>query len=368
MASSTASTGSPLARGLRVELADQGHRAALAQPVHEALDAGVDDDLGLRHRRLPAGLALLHHGGEVVDGVEVHVLQGLDLGLDVARYRQVDHEHRAVPALAQGALDRAQADQRQGAGGAAHHDVEVAQPRGQVGQPHRLAAEARGEPFAALGGAIGDGDRFRLAGGEMRRGQLDHLAGTDEQDARLAQVLEELAGQAHGGGGHADGMRADLGGGAHFLGDGEGALEQLVERAAQGASGLGGAHGVLHLAEDLRLAQHHRIESARDTEGVTRDGVVVQGVGVRAQHVAADAAAVGQPADGVVERGLVVRHPVDLGAVAGRDDRGLDLGVAAGGEGLAQAVEGRGDLVDRERETTAQIERRGRVVQAEGPD
>ncbi len=34
---------------------------------------------------------------------------------------------------------------------------------------------------------------------------------------------------------------------------------------------FGGAHGVLHLAEDLRLAQHHGIEPAGHAEGVARD-------------------------------------------------------------------------------------------------
>ena len=51
------------------------------------------------------------------------------------------------------------------------------------------------------------------------------------------QVLEELPGEPNRRGRHADGVRADLGGGAHFLGDREGALEQLVQRAAEGAGG-----------------------------------------------------------------------------------------------------------------------------------
>jgi hypothetical protein len=70
--------------GLGVELADEGHRAAggvaLVQPVHEALHAGVDDGLGLRHGGLAAGLAGLHHLGQVVDGVQVDVVQLLDSG------------------------------------------------------------------------------------------------------------------------------------------------------------------------------------------------------------------------------------------------------------------------------------------------
>jgi hypothetical protein len=182
-----------------------------------------------------------------------------------------------------------------------------------------------------------------------------------------AQVFEQLAGQAHGGGGHADGVRADLGGGAHFLGDGERALEQLVQRAAQRAGGFGRAHGVFHLAEDLRFAQHHRVEPAGHAEGVARGLVVVQGVGMRAQQGRGHAAALRQPAEGVVERD-VLGGAIDLRAVAGGDDRGLDLGVVAGGKGTAQALQRRGDLVERERETTAQIERRGRVVQAKSPD
>ncbi|MCY1533162.1 hypothetical protein D9M68_684750 [compost metagenome] len=163
-------------------------------------------------------------------------------------------------------------------------------------------------------------------------------------------------------------MRADLGGGAHFLGDRERALEQLVERAAERAGGFGRAHGVFHLAEDLGFAQHHGVEPAGHAKGVARGFVVVQGVGVRAQQGGGHAAALGQPAEGVVERD-VLGGAINLGAVAGRDDRGLDLRVAAvAGERAAQAVQRRGDLVERERETTAQIERRGRVVQAESPD
>ncbi len=82
---------------------------------------------------------------------------------------------------------------------------------------------------------------------------------------------------------------------------------------------LGGAHRVLHLAEDLGFAEHHRIEAAGHAEGMARDLAVVQGVGMRAQQGGGHAAALGQPADRVVDRGMV-GGAVDLGAVAGRDD------------------------------------------------
>lgn len=118
----------------------------------------------------------------------------------------------------------------------------------------------------------------------MGGGQLDHLARADEQDADLAQVLEQIARQPHGGG-HADAVRADFGGTAHFLGHGKAALEELVQRLAQGTGLLGGTHGVLHLAQDLRFPQHHGIQPACHPESVARGFVALQHVGVAAQFL-----------------------------------------------------------------------------------
>jgi hypothetical protein len=106
---------------------------------------------------------------------------------------------------------------------------------------------------------------------------------------------------------------------------------------------------------------------AGDAEGMARRLVVVQRIGMRAQQGRGDAAALGQPLDRVVER-QVLGGAVDLGAVAGRDDGGLHVGMPVGAEGTPQALQRGGNLVDREREPTAQVKRRGRVVQAESPD
>jgi hypothetical protein len=83
----------------------------------------------------------------------------LDFGLDVARHGQVDHEHGAVAALER-ALDRAQTDDGQRAGGAADHGVKLVQAVGQVAQAHHFAAKAAGQLFAALQRAVGNGDGF----------------------------------------------------------------------------------------------------------------------------------------------------------------------------------------------------------------
>ena len=81
---------------------------ALVTPVLDVL-AGVDDDFGLCDGGLALVFAALYHAGEVVHGVEVHVVQLLDFGFDVARHGQIDHEHRPVPPRLQRAFDGAEA-------------------------------------------------------------------------------------------------------------------------------------------------------------------------------------------------------------------------------------------------------------------
>ena len=104
-----------------------------------------DDDLGLDHRSLARIQAALDDLGEVVHGVQEDVVQFADFGFDVARHGQVDHEHRAVPARLERALDHAQADDRQRAGGAGDDDVVLRQLLGQFVQADGMAVEALGQ-------------------------------------------------------------------------------------------------------------------------------------------------------------------------------------------------------------------------------
>src|SRR3546814_6354742 len=57
-------------------------------------------------------------------------------------------------------------------------------------------------------------------------------------------------------------MRADGGLRTDFFGHRESALKKLMQQSAQRAGLLGRAHGVFHLTENLRLAQHHGIQPA----------------------------------------------------------------------------------------------------------
>src|SRR5690606_41481948 len=48
----------------------------------------------------------LHHAAQVVDRIQVHVGQAADLGFDVARHGQVDHDHGLVAARARSPFDQ----------------------------------------------------------------------------------------------------------------------------------------------------------------------------------------------------------------------------------------------------------------------
>ncbi len=112
----------------------------------------------------------------------------------------------------QRALDGTEADDRQRARGARDDDVELGEPCRQVGEREGRRREARAELVGARSQrAVGDRDRARMARREVGRRELDHLARADEQHLGLAQVLEQLRGEAHRGRRHADRMAADLG-------------------------------------------------------------------------------------------------------------------------------------------------------------
>ncbi|SOZ14370.1 hypothetical protein CBM2609_A170033 [Cupriavidus taiwanensis] len=355
-----------------LQLTDDRHHAAGFQPVHEVLHTAFDDGFGLGHRGLAQGVAFAHDGAEVVDGIEEDVVQARDFGLDVARHGQVDHHDGAVLAPLDRALDRSQADDRQRAGGARHHDVELMQALAQVRQADRvggqaLAAELLGQLLAALHSAVGHHDLARLLRGKVGGAQFDHLARANKQHALGRDAFEDPLRQPHRGRGHRHRMRADLGLAAHFLGHREGPLEQLVQVRAERAGFAGGAHRVLELAQDLGLAQHHRIEPAGHAEGVPHGFGLRQRVQVRRQLRGRHVVMLRQPAQGVLEairaRRQHVGGTVDFGAVAGGQDGGF--GAAAPRQVGAQRAQRRLDLLERKRHPLAQRDGCRSVIDAD---
>ncbi len=174
------------------------------------------------------------------------------------------------------------------------------------------------------------------ADAEGADGEFAHLAGADDDEPFFREVLEDLLREARGHRRYRDVLLAERGRGVDALRDGEGLLEQPVEDAARGARGLGGEVGVLHLPDDLRLAEDHGVQARRHAEEVAdrvAPLVVIEGGG---EGVGGDAVALRQHLGDRrrLGRGSVV-HRIEFDAVAGREDDHL-----LRGEGLLQLGEG----------------------------
>jgi hypothetical protein len=192
--------------------------------------------------------------------------------------------------------------------------------------------------------------------------QFDGLAGADQQHLLLRQVLEDLLRQAHGGIRHRHGAGADRGVGAHLLGDREGLLEQAVQDLAGDTDLVRGGERALHLPEDLRLAEHQRVEPGGHAERVLHGLLVGVQVEVRLDVVGRQAVEVAEPADRLAAVALV-EAAIHLGAVAGREDRGLVHAAARG-----EVMQCFGQALGRERRLLADRDRGGLVIDAEGEE
>jgi hypothetical protein len=118
----------------------------------------------------------------------------------------------------------------------------------------------------------------------------------------------------------------------------------------------------LHLAEDLRFAQHHRVQAGGDAEGVAHGLTVGQHVQMRVELPRGKPLAMCQPPG--QRRGHLTRllgGAIDFGAVAGRQDRpfGHQRAQAAAhvGQRFAQPLPRKGN-------TLAHRDRRGGVIQS----
>jgi len=217
----------------------------------------------------------------------------------------------------------------------------------------------------ALERAVGDHQPLGRLRREMRGGEFDHLARADEQHVQIGDLGEDAFGEFDRGGGHADRMGADLGLGAHLFGDRERALEQLVEQGADGAGFVGRTHRLLHLAEDLRFAEHHRIEAAGHAECMADRVLLGQRIQMGRDLFGLELVVIGQPFRdlrmGVGDRSGIERA-IQLGAVAGRDN-GRFLHRLP--ERRAQARQRAADRFGRETHALADRKRCGVMVESE---
>ena len=93
-----------------------------------------------------------------------------------------------------------------------------------------------------------------------------------------------------------------------------------VQLRAERAVFFGDAHCILHLAENLRLADDHRIKSAGDTEGMTNCVRLIVGIEIWRQIGTVDLVIARQPVDDQFRR---FGRTIDFGTVAGGENRHL---------------------------------------------
>ena len=185
-----------------------------------------------------------------------------------------------------------------------------------VAAPKLAAASCR-----ALGRPVRDGElRDPAAGGGLQRLEAD-APGADDERALLSEIAERPRSERerHRAGGR--GVRADRGLGAGAAaGRDRGAEEQREHRAC----GRGRARRVLRvpdLAEDLRFAEHERVEPRGDAAEVPADVLARVDVEVVDEQLAVDAVALREHVDQLLARALdpVREVRVELDAVAGRE-------------------------------------------------
>src|SRR5271166_2965830 len=102
----------------------------------------------------------------------------------------------------------------------------------------------------------------------MTRSQLAHFACAHQEDGTPLQRSEDLTGQIDSHRGDGDRVRTDSGFRSRLLGGGKGTLQQMFKLAADGSLSARHGKGLFHLAEDLRFAYHHGVETGRQPEQV----------------------------------------------------------------------------------------------------
>ena len=116
------------------------------------------------------------HFLQVVDIVEEDVVQVVDRGLDIARHRDIDQEHRLVAAGGDDALHLFLVQDVVRRAGAGDQDIDLRQHGGEARVLDRRALEELGHFHGALMRAVGDEDVGGAGAAQVARGEFAHLA------------------------------------------------------------------------------------------------------------------------------------------------------------------------------------------------
>ena len=227
-----------------------------------------------------------------------------------------------------------------------------------------LGVRPLGERPRVLERAVHDAHRPDPALAQMLHGEGGHRARSDDHHLAPSQpahrVLGEVGAERH----ERVGSRAERRLLPHPASGARRRVEEPGQRRAGGALGLGAPQRLAHLGVDLRLAEDHRVEPARDGEQVIGRVALPVGVHRVGEFVGGDPPRLDEQALQRHEPGVVARDlAVDLDPVAGRQDHGAVDAVQVGGHAVRL-----GEVVVGEREPLQQLDRRATEGDPEGED
>ena len=137
-------------------------------------------------------------------------------------------------------------------------------------EPRRAAAQRFGEPRGAVERPVRDDRDRRPTRTKVSCRRLARATRPDEHDPPSLEAVEHLLGERRRGSRDGRGALADRG-----LDPGPSArLERHPEEPVEERARRRRLEGVPHLAQDLALAGHERVEPGRDAEEVERGGLV----------------------------------------------------------------------------------------------
>ena len=347
-----------------LERHDGGDLIQGRQPPMERLHLLIDDLLPLVRLAFPPPQVLPRHVGEVVDVIEVDVVQVVDERVEVPGHAEVDEEHVALLALPQH-LDR----------GIARHqrllrlhgtDDHVRQPEiaAVVLETDGAGLETIRQFHRLLEGAVGDHQAVHAVLHQVAHQRFTHGAGADDHDGLFLQPVENAPGQIHRHRAHGHRPVGDARVLPHPLGHGEGAVEEPVEDAADGARLLRDGVVLLQLTEDLWLAHDHGVEAGGHAEDVPHRVLACVVVELVLGGLQVDVGLALEKVLDLGESGVAVpRHHHHFHPVA----RGQDHPLVHRRQ-RQQILQGAVDELGRERELLSHLHGRGAVIHADHED
>ena len=278
-------------------------RATGTAPLGEARRLLGHDLLRLAHVLLAADEAV----AEIVDVEERAALELADRRVEIARDGDVHEHERLRPRL-----DGLGVQDRVGTAGRGDDEVGVGQLDRDGVEGGSTPADAFRQLLGALERAAGDHD-LRPTRAQVAGGQLAHLAGAEEQRPAVLDAAQRGGRELDRGSRDRLGHVREARLGAHPLARPERILEEPVQQRPGRAGGQRGVVGLAHLAENLRLARHERVEPGRHAEEVLDRLLVLPA----REHLAE--LEPGAALELLLRALAGFAREVDLGAVAGRE-------------------------------------------------